>query len=99
MKRRLVAAALSSFSLSVYAACGAQSKEAACKQIQKVGLRLPPALRSLTNSDGKDIKERTWIRLSRSTRRPPRRSPARLSLPSNPHRRLREVHDLADATV
>ena len=55
MKRRLVAAALVLVFLFGMAACGAQSKEAACKQ--KAATTASSEINFDSNSDGKDIKE------------------------------------------
>ena len=57
MKRRLVAAALVLVFPFGMAACGAQSKEAACKQIQKAATTASSGINFDSNSDGKDIKE------------------------------------------
>ena len=57
MKRRLVAAALVLVFPFGMAACGAQSKEAACKQIQKAATTASSEINFDSNSDGKDIKE------------------------------------------
>ena len=57
MKRRLVAAALVLVFPFGMAACGAQSKEAACKQIQKAATTASSEINLDSNSDGKDIKE------------------------------------------
>ena len=57
MKRRLVAAALILVFPFGMAACGAQSKEAACKQIQKAATTASSEINFDSNSDGKDIKE------------------------------------------
>ena len=57
MKRRLIAAAPDPFRPFGTAACGAQSKEAACKQIQKAATTASSEINFDSNSDGKDIKE------------------------------------------
>ena len=57
MKRRLVAAALVLVFPFGMAACGAQSKEAACKQIQKAATTASSEINLDSNSDKKDIKE------------------------------------------
>ena len=57
MKRRLIAAALVLVFPFGMAACGAQSKEAACKQIQKAATTASSEINFDSNSDGKDIKE------------------------------------------
>lgn len=57
MKRRLVAAALVLVFPFGMAACGAQSKEAACKQIQKAATTASSEINFDSNSDEKDIKE------------------------------------------
>ena len=57
MKRRLIAAALVLVFPFGMAACGAQSKEAACKQIQKAATTASSEINLDSNSDGKDIKE------------------------------------------
>ena len=57
MKRRLVAAALVLVFPFGMAACGAQSKDAACKQIQQAATTASSEINFDSNSDGKDIKE------------------------------------------
>ena len=57
MKRRLVAAALVLVFPFGMAARGAQSKEAACKQIQKAATTASSEINLDSNSDKKDIKE------------------------------------------
>ena len=57
MKRRIAAVALVALLPLGMAACGAQSKEAACKQIQKAATTASSEINLDSNSDGKDIKE------------------------------------------
>ena len=57
MKRRIAAVALVALLPLGMAACGAQSKEAACKQIQKAATTASSEINLDSNSDKKDIKE------------------------------------------
>ena len=57
MKRRLVAAALVLVFPFGMAACGAQSKEAACKQIQKAATTASSEINFDANSNENDFKE------------------------------------------
>ena len=57
MKRRIAAVALVALLPLGMSACGAQSKEAACKQIQKAATTASSEINFDSNSDGKDIKE------------------------------------------
>ena len=57
MKRRLVAAALVLVFPFGMAACGAQSKEAACKQLQKAATTASSEINFDANSNENDFKE------------------------------------------